>query len=205
MADLAKIVETLVGALPGLAAGGASAVTTLLTFARDMKKRLTDLEVKLGLNEEPRTGLYQSVWVIEESLKRLKRELEGWNDEPPDWAKRMVSKNRSSSQMGLDHMLEVEQRIDQKIQTFNTRIKGYQDELEAVASRLKKLEQGLEEDECPDSGKLITRVEYERDSQHKAEDLLLIRESLATANGLLRGVMAAMGYLDDKPKDPRTR
>ena len=106
--------------------------------------------------------------------------------------------------MGVDHMLEVEQRLDQKIRTFNDRIKGYQDELEEVSGRLKKIEHAIEEDEKPDSGKLITRSEYEKDSRSKAEELLRIRESLATANGLLRGVMAAMGYLDEK-KDPRTR
>lgn len=199
MADLAKIFETLVSGIPGLLAGGASAATTLLAYARDIKKRLTDLETKVGSNEEPRTGLSQTVWAVEESLKRLKRDIENWEDDPPEWAKRLLSRNRSTSQMGLDHMLEVEQRLDQKIRTFNDRIKGYEDELEEVARRVKT----LEADEQP-HGKLVTRDEYEKDSKTKTEELLKIRESLATANGLLRGVMAAMGYLDDK-KDPRTR
>ena len=204
MADLAKIVETLVSGIPGLLAGAGSAATTLLAFARDLKKRLTDLETKVGASEEPRTGLHQSVWAMDEILKRLRRDVANWEDDPPEWAKRLVSKSRSSSTMGLDHMLEVEQRIDQKIRTFNDRIKGYQDELEEVYGRVKKIENAIEEDERPDSGKLITRAEYEKDSRAKAEELLKIRESLATANGLLRGVMAAMGYLDEK-KDPRTR
>jgi len=204
MADLAKIVETLISGIPGLLAGGATAATTLLAFARDLKKRLTDIETRLGSNEEPRTGFSQTLWAADEGLKRLRRDLAAWEDDPPEWAKRLVSKSRSSSTMGVDHMLEVEQRLDQKIRTFNDRIKGYQDELEEVSGRLKKIEHAIEEDEKPDSGKLITRSEYEKDSRSKAEELLRIRESLATANGLLRGVMAAMGYLDEK-KDPRTR
>jgi chromosome segregation ATPase len=197
MADLPKIIETVVS---GLLAGGASAGTTLLAFSRDIKKRLTELESKLGSSEDPKTGLFHSVWVVEEGFKRLKRDVENWEDDPPEWAKRLVSRTRTNSAMGLDHMLEVEQRLDQKIRTFNDRIKGYEDELEEVAKRVKT----LEADEQPNVGKVVTRDEYEKDSKSKAEELLKIRESLATANGLLRGVMAAMGYLDDK-KDPRTR
>lgn len=206
MADLAKIVETLVGALPGLAAGGASAITTLLTFARDMKKRLTDLETKLGSAEEPKTGLFHTVWVVEESLKRLKRDVENWEDDPPEWAKRLASRNRSNSSMSLDHLVEVENRIDGKIRTFNERIKGYQDEVDNLTARLKKLEAVLEDDEKPDSGKLITRSEYERDTKSRAEELMKVRESLASATGLLRGVMAALGYLETgEKKEPKGR
>lgn len=197
MADLTKIIETVVS---GVLAGGASAGTTLFAFARDIKKRLTDLEAKIGSSEDPKTGLYHSLWAVEEMLKRLKRDVENWDDDPPEWAKRLVSRTRSSSAMGLDHMLEVEQRLDQKIRTFNDRIKGYEDELEEVIRRVRT----LEEDEAPNIGKLLTREEYEKDSRAKAEEVLKVRESLATANGLLRGVMAAMGYLDEK-KDPRTR
>lgn len=193
MADISKYIEPIVS---GILAGGASGVSSVLAFAKDLKKRLTELETKLGQSEEPKTGIFLALWTVEESLKRLKRQIEGWEDDPPEWAKRLVSRSRSNSTMSLDQIVEVENRIDGKIRTFNERIKTYQDNIENLASRLRKLEAALEEDEKPDSGKLITRAEYERDSKVRTEELLKIRESLASANGLLRGVMAAFGYLD---------
>lgn len=178
----------------------------MLAFARDLKKRVAELEAKLGHGEEPKTGIFLALWTVEESLKRLKREVESWEDDPPEWAKRLVSRSRSNSSMSLDHLVEVENRIDGKIRTFNERIKTYQDEIDALAGRLRKLESALEDDEKPDSGKIITRAEYERDSKARAEELLKIRESLASANGLLRGVMAAFGYLDPaEKKEPKGR
>ncbi len=204
MADLSKLIEPIVS---GLLAGATTGVSSVMAFARDMKKRLTDLEVKLGQNEEPRTGIYLALWTVDESLRRLRREVESWEDDPPEWAKRLVNRSRTNSSMSLDHLVEVENRIDGKIRTFNERIKAYQDEIDDLGSRLKKLEGALEDDEKPDSGKLITRAEYERDSRAKAEELLKIRESLASANGLLRGVMAAFSYLDtpEKKENPRGR
>ena len=46
----------------------------------------------------------------------------------------------------------------------------------------------------------IYRVEYEKDGRQRSEELSSIREQLATVNGLLRGIMAAMGYIDPTNK-----
>lgn len=197
MADLSKYIEPIVS---GLLAGGGAGISSVLAFAKDLKKRVGELEVKLGQTEEPRTGLYLTLWTVEETLKRLKREVDSWEDDPPEWAKRLVSRSRSNSSMSLDHLVEVESRIDGKIRAFNERIKGYQDDIDKLGDRIKKLEASLEDDEKPDSGKLITRMEYERDAKQRAEELIKIRESLASASGLLRGVLATMGYLDPSSK-----
>jgi len=203
MADLSKYIESI---LTGLLAGGASGLSSVMAYARDIKKRLGDLEAKIGQNEEPRTGLFFSVWTVDESLKRVRREFESWEDDPPEWAKRLVSRARSNSSMSIDHLTEVETRIDNKIRTFNERVKEYENEVSVLVGRLKKIETVLDNENAPDSDKLLSRVEYERDSRVKAEELLKIRESLAQTNGLLRGVMAALGYLDpDGKKDPRGR
>lgn len=198
MADLSAIVETIVS---GLAGGAASGATSILAWAKDIRKRLTTLEEKVGSNTDPKTGLHQSVVLLEELLKRLKRDIEGWEDDPPEWAKRLVSRTRATSSMGLDHLLEVETRLDQKIRTFNERVKSVEEELDDALTKLKRIEADF-----ADFERLLTREEYERDAKAKSEEILRIRESLATANGLLRGVMAAMGIVDEPKKDPaRTR
>jgi len=198
MTDLSKYVESV---LSGLLAGGASAATTVLAFAKDIKNRLTTIETKLGSSEEPRTGLFQSVWTTEEGFRRFKRTVESWDEDPPEWAKRLISRHRSTSTLSVDHLLEIENRIDQKIRTFQDRLKGYEDTLEDIGARVRK----HADEDRPEAIRMVSRDDYEKDSRAKAEELVKIRESLATANGLLRGVMAAMGYIDDKPKDPRTR
>jgi chromosome segregation ATPase len=195
-ADLTTIVQTVVS---GVAAGAASGATSILAWARDIRKRLGVLEEKVGSSEEPKTGLHQTVWAAEETLKRLSRKIESWEDDPPDWAKRLISRSRTSSTMGLEHLTEVEGRVDQKIRTFNERVKGVEEELNETISRLRKVEQELGGFE-----NAVSREEYERDARAKAADLHRIRENLAAANGMLRGVMAAMGIADEK-KDPRTR
>lgn len=198
MADLSAIVETIVS---GLAGGAASGATSILAWARDIRKRLATLEEKVGSSTDPKTGLHQSVVLLEELLKRLKRDIEGWEDDPPEWAKRLVSRTRATSSMGLDHLLEVETRLDQKIRTFNERVKSVEEELDDATTKLKRIEADF-----ADFNRLLTREEYERDAKAKSEEILRIRESLATANGLLRGVMAAMGIVDEPKKDPaRTR
>lgn len=197
MPDFPKLVESVVS---GLLAGGASGASTLWAWGADLKKRLIDVEAKVGQSEDPKTGLFHHVWSVEETLKRFKREVEGWEEDPPDWAKRMTSKVGSKSSQSLEQVVEVERRIDQKIRAFSDKLKDFEEALADAKVRLKRMENDLAEDETPDSGKLITRDEYERDSKIKAEELGKIRESLASTNGLLRGVLAAMGYLDEKKR-----
>ena len=49
----------------------------------------------------------------------------------------------------------------------------------------------------------IKRAEFEAEGRKRSEELGKIREQLATVNGLLRGVMSALGYLDPPANSPK--
>lgn len=191
MADWIKIVETVV---TGVAAGGVSGAGTLLAIFRETKKKVAELETKVG-TEEPSTGMYLSISILEEASKKMRRELESWEDDPPDWAKRLLARNRVSSSTDLGHIAEVESRVERTLRAYTDRIKRVEDDLD---SRIERLKREIEPEHR--STPYVTRAEYLEDSRERAAELLRIRQELATANGLLRGVMSGLGYLElEKP------
>lgn len=192
MADLSKLIETVVS---GVVSGGASALTAILAVLRDFRNRLQTLEAKVG-TAEPKTGLYLALSLIEEPVKKMRREMDAWEDDPPDWAKRLLAKARTNSSTDLSGQIHFEDRVDRTLKEFRERIKRIEDQVESELARLER-EVGKQQADT----KLVTREEYLRDSQQRAEEMHKVREQLATANGLLRGVMSALGYIDtDKPK-----
>jgi Mg2+ and Co2+ transporter CorA len=197
MADLQKIAESVAS---GLLTGGASVITTVFAVFQDIKKRVTNLEEKLG-TAEPKTGVYLALSLIEESTKKLRKEIEGWEDDPPSWAKRLLSRARSSSSNDLSGQLDFENRIDRSLKEFRDRLKRLEDHLE---ERVDQIERDVDRRTLAvEPGEdFIAREEYVKDSQHRAEEMIKTREQLAGVNGLLRGVMAALGYIDDKSKYP---
>jgi len=190
MADISKILEGVIG---GLLAGGISGGSGVVAYFRDLKKRLADLEAKLGTSE-PKTGIYLALWMLEEPLKKIHREMDSWEDDPPEWAKRLLSRSRVSSSTDLGQQVEFEGRIMLALRQYNDRIKRIEDDFD---SKIDRIERDVERhiSEGPD-GKMLTRAEYVADSRERAAEMLKLRQELATANGLLRGVMSGLGYLE---------
>lgn len=177
MAD-STIWETI---LSGVLSGGASASTAFLAVFRDIKKRLKAIEEKLGKDEEPKTGLFLVVERMDETLKRIRRDIDGWAEDPPEWLVRMVNRVARSSSVNLEHHHELETLVEQRFKTNAANIRR----LEEIIDRLEKSFEDF-----------ISRAEFEHDARERSEELAKIREQLATANGLLRGVMSALGYID---------
>jgi hypothetical protein len=200
MADLTHVIESVVG---GLLTGGTSAVTTFLTVVKDTKKRLALLEEKVG-TVDPKTGIYLALSLVEDTTKKLRREVDSWEDDPPDWAKRLLARTRMSSSNDLSGQIQFEDRMDRNMKEFRDRLKRVEDDIEA---KIERIEHEVETQLPGQShGRVVSRDEYVKDSQQRAEEMLKIREQLATANGLLRGVLSALGYIDtDKPKLPGGR
>ena len=216
--DYNKLIETV---LTGLLTGGTSAITTFFAAVRDLKKRLTTLEERLG-TLEPRTGVYVHLGTLEETVKKLKKEVESWEDAPPTWAVRLVSKQRNSSadlgglvaledritsqfRQFQSHLSHVEQDLADRCRRLDETIKKLENDLKKIEVNVEKLEEIIEVrlDKVIDNrleGRVITRSEFEKDSKTRAEEMLQVREQVATANGLLRGVMTALGFVDQDRK-----
>lgn len=167
--------------ISGVISGGGAAATGFLAVFRDIRKRLKELEEKLGSDEDPKTGLFLVIERMDEVLKKLKRETDGWADDPPEWLIRMVNRVARSSSINLEHHHELETLVEQRFKTNAANIRRLEEILERVEKSL---------------GDFVTRAEFERTGRERSEELAKVREQLATANGLLRGVMTALGYID---------
>lgn len=182
MADVQKWVESI---LAGLLTGGGAAATTVLASFKDIKGRLKALEDKLGSDEDPRTGLYLAIYQLREQGRSTRAMLDDWAEDPPEWMRRLV-RNRPSSVSGLGEFLAVEERLNEG--------------LAQVRNRLAKVESAVQ----GGSDDLVTREEYQRECRERAEELRKIQRQLAETTGLLRGVMAGLGYIDGPgAKEPR--
>lgn len=169
MADNPDIVKAIVS---GLVTGGVSAVTTLLTVFQSLKSRVKHLEDTLGSQTDPKSGLYLSVATLEDSLRRLKRDLDAWEDNPPDWAKRLVQRAKVNASSDLNTVVDIESRVDARLRSFNERL-----------ATLEKTEGSAG----------LTREEFLDDSKARAAEISEIRENIAAVNGLLKGVLVALG------------
>lgn len=192
--------------ITGILTGGAGAATSLLGVFRKTKQRLDKLEEDVGREEPVKSGLRLAVFALEETVKKLKREVDSWEDDPPEWAERLFARRaRSASGHDLSSSAQYEEAINRQMRSFNERLSRSEDDQE---EKLRRLETNVERRmaEEPD-GMLLTREEYLLDSRSRAEEMAKIRESLATVNGLLRGVMAALNFVDTPPdpSDPPLR
>jgi chromosome segregation ATPase len=195
MADLTSILE---GLASGVLSGGTAALTTVLGVFRDMRKRLKAMEETLGgppTVTSGASGLYLALQNLsdrlekaEETAKRLQKDLEAMEDEPPDWVVRMVSRSRNSTSVNMEVQQEFENRMESRLRTIQDRImreiEDVQKDLDSVKKELRDL-----------SDHYVPTDVYLQDSRRRADELSGIKESLAAANGLLRGVLGALGLI----------
>jgi len=176
MADGAEILKTVIS---GLITGGTSAATTFLTVFRSMKNRVADIEERVGSPVDPKTGLYLTVATLDDTVRRLKRSIDEWEDHPPDWAKRLVSRARANTSSDLNTVADIESRVDARLRSFQERLSVIENaQTHATA---------------------MTREEFLEDSARRAREVGEIREEMAAVNGLLKGILVALG------KDPEVR
>jgi hypothetical protein len=152
---------------------------------KDISKRLNTLESKLGASEDPKTGLFLSIERLDDLTKKLKREIEHWQDEPPEWLTRTIRRTLAANP-------GYHPDPDLDLRSFKS--------LSSALARLEKDVEVLSET----MSDYVKRHDYDKDLLDRSKELSSIREQLATSNGLLRGIMSALGYVDDKPK-PKQR
>lgn len=168
MSDSSDILRTVIS---GLITGGTSAATTFLTVFRNVKKQVADLEEKLGSSVDPKTGLFLQIQTVEDTLRRLKREIDEWDDHPPEWAKQLVNRAKVKASNDLSTVVDIESRVD-------ARLRSFQDRLSSVEK---------------DRPKGPTREEFLEESREHQLEMSEIREEMATINGLLKGILVALG------------
>lgn len=183
--------------LSGIVSGGGSAATAFAAVFRDIKKRLKTLEDRVGNDAkdgEPKTGLFlalerttELISRVEETAGRIKREIKDWEEDPPEWLVRVVNRAARSTSVTLEHHSELERLIEQKART--------------TAASIARLEESIEHLEKQLDG-YVTRIDYEHDALEREEAIGKFREHIASVNGLLRGIMTAMGYVDPTKKRP---
>lgn len=181
MSDTVPLIQTI---LSGLLSGGGSAVTAFAAVFRDIKKRLNALEGKLGndgTDQNPKTGLFLQVERFDETVKRLKKDVGAWEDDPPEWLIRLINRTVRSTSVNLEHFHELEVLIEKRSRT----------NAQSIAS----VDERLDKD-------FIERADYERDVRMRGEELSKLREQMAATNGLLRGIMAALDYTDPAKSRP---
>lgn len=162
----------------GLLTGGTSAGTTFLTVFKDIKKRLQDLETKVGSDRtDPKTGMLQAIETLSDQLRRMRREIDGWADMPPEWAIR----NARRSTVNTDQYDELERRMEQKFASFARRLQQFEDDLSNIEARF------------------VSQDRYDEDSRRRAVDFEKIKDAIATAASWQRGILAALGYVDVEP------
>jgi gas vesicle protein len=180
--------------IAGILTGGAGAATSLLGVFRKTKERLKKLEEAVGSEDPVKTGLFLTISALEDTVKKLKREVESWEDDPPKWAERLLARARQNSSSDLTVQAQFEERVERMLRSYNERLSRAEDNLD---SKIRRIEQDVERDLAEEpTGKLLTREEYLRDSRMRADEMIKLREQLATVNGLLRGVMTALGIID---------
>jgi chromosome segregation ATPase len=195
--------ETITQVISGILTGGAGAATTLLGAFRKTKARLHALEEAIGKEEPIKTGVFFTLEILEENFKRLKREVDSWEDTPPKWAERLMGRARTNSSNDLTLQRDFEERIERVVRSHNERLSRAEDDFE---TKIRRIEEDMSRDldsAVEPTGKLLTREEYIRDSQQRSEEMQRVREQLATANGLLRGVMATLGIIDPPKLPPK--
>jgi len=195
MADLTSILE---GLASGVLSGGTAALTTILGVFRDLRKRLKAMEETLGAPPSitaGASGLYLAIQSLsdrlekaEESAKRLQKDLEAMEDEPPDWVVRMVARSRSSTSVNMEVQQEFENRMESRLRTVQDRLMREIEDLKKDLDSFKKDLRDL-------SDHYVPKDAYIQDSRRRADELSVIKENLAAANGLLRGVLGALGLI----------
>jgi chromosome segregation ATPase len=195
MADFPSILESLA---TGILSGGTAALTSVLGVFRDLRKRLKEVEEHVGAPATPTagaSGIYQVLTTLgeriekaEETAKRLQKDLEEMEDTPPDWVVRMVARQRNSTSVNMEVQQEFENRMESRLRTIQDRLMRELEDLKDELSGLKKDLRDLDE-------RFVPKDAYVQDSRRRADELSNIKESLAAANGLLRGVLGALGLI----------
>jgi predicted nucleic acid-binding Zn-ribbon protein len=158
----------------GVLTGGATAATTIWGFFKTTKERLEKLEAAVG-KTDPRSGLMLAVQLVNEAVSRLQDRIERFEDrlkKQEDWGNVGIIR----TPMPFDPHL-VNPEADGRIRDALRRVGDLEDNVKRLERRIESW-----------SGDL------DKLDERRAQELGKLREEMASINGLLRGLMAAMDF-----------
>lgn len=184
----------------GVITGGASSVTAILAIFRDLKHKIVAIEERIG---QPTAGLTKASGLhlkieetgdkyreledkyrkTQETLEKIQESIREWEDNPPEWLAKFVSRNRTSVNMELQQ--EFEARVENRFRSLQERVSREIDSIELHKRRMDE--------------RYVSEETYTKEAKTRAEEIVVIRESLAGANGLLKGLLVANGLIDAEP------
>lgn len=193
-----ELVQTVIS---GALTGGASSATAILAIFRDIRNKISAIEERIG---QPTSGLTKATGIqlsieelgnkireleekdrkISELLSKLQDSMHEWEDDPPEWLAKYVTRNRTS--VNLELQQDFENRIENRFRSLQERISRELDSIESYKRRLDE--------------RYVSEETYQRDTRAHAEENATLRESLASTNGLLKGLLAANGIIDTEPQ-----
>ncbi len=160
--------------LTAVISGGGTAVSAILAFFRDVKKRVDEIDRRVG-SAENRSGLVHSVATLEQTVKDLQRVIEGWSHNPPDWVLRAMGAMgvRRPSFLG-------DEELGRDLRELDRRVEELEETLEKL---MKKIERAVTEEDF-----------YNADKQ-RAQQISELRTSIADTSGMVKGLQLALGLI----------
>jgi DNA repair exonuclease SbcCD ATPase subunit len=169
--SLDNLLESVV---PAIISGGGTAMSTIFAFFRDLKKRIEDLEKRVG-SVDNKFGLAFSVSLVEESVRQVRNQIEGMNN--GRWTRpSMTGIEGFPSLPNLDQAL-------QRVMSIEPRLRELEERCERIENKFKKL---------------VTEEDFEQSDRQRAEEIATVRTTLAEVKGLLQGLQSALGLIKSR-------
>ena len=164
--------ETLIGSLiTAVLSGGGTAFTTVFALFKDIRKKVEELEKKVG-SFESKTGLAYAIVRLEESIKDVKRDTEETTD----------ARRRRPSFLSFDDMLEADTTA---LPSLIHRIKNFEVKLREIEENLQRLDVKVK--------RMVMEDEFESADRKRAEEIAGVRATVFEVKGLLQGLHMALG------------
>lgn len=164
MAFPEHLVENIVTAM---ISGGGTAVSAILALFKDAKRRLDEVEKKVG-SIENKTGLAWNVHQLEINFGSV----QSWSNHPPEWLISLITRiaRRSPSFTDSSEYAEFDQLNLRKVER----------RIAELEERVDKLDRKLSQ--C------VSSDDFDKADRERAEEVAAVRTMIAETNGLLRGI-----------------
>lgn len=163
--------ENLIGSIvTAILTGTGTAFTTVFALYKDVKKKVDDVDKRVG-SFESKTGISYTVVKLEEALRDLKRDTDETS-----------SRQRRPSFLSFDDMLEADTTA---FPSLIHRIKGLEAKLREVEDNLQRLDTKVK--------RMVSESDFEAADRKRAEEIAGVRTTVFEVKGLLQGLHIALG------------
>lgn len=165
MANLSEILQSVI---PSALSGLGTAASAVWALFRDIKKKVDDLEKKIG-SADSRSGLAFRVAILEGELKEIRVQLEG-----------LLYPNRGgrvNTLTGLEGLVPMEQ-VTQKFSNVESRLIDLEERVERTEAKIKKF---------------VTESDFAEADKERAKEISSIRETISEVRGMLQMLKSALG------------